>query len=163
MRKILTAIFMLFVAGLFCFNSQVNAATPQEVLTFFNNYIQAANTYSDSIVKYYAPDAKIIRVVMKKDGTTASVTADTKKYFNQMRLGANMAKLNKYKNFYTERKITKQGDDYKITCLRQPSTSDYKIPAHFVIGPDASGNLKIKEEMMYTKQQSFLKYANDNK
>ena len=100
---------------------------------------------------------------MKKDGTTTSVTADTKKYFNQMRLGANMAKLNKYKNFYTERKITKQGDDYKITCLRQPSTSDYKIPAHFVIGPDANGKLKIKEEMMYTKQQSFLKYANENK
>lgn len=164
MKKILTAVFMLFVAGvMFCFNSQASAATPQEVLTFFNNYIEAANTYSDSIVNYYDPSAKIIRVVMKKDGTTTSVTADTKKYFNQMRLGANMAKLNKYKNFYTERNITKQGDDYKITCLRQPSTSDYKIPAHFVIGPDANGKLKIKEEMMYTKQQSFLKYANENK
>lgn len=164
MKKILSTIAMLFVAGvMFCFNSQAIAATPQEVLTFFNNYVEAANTYSDSIVNYYDPSAKIIRVVMKKDGTTASVTADTKKYFNQMRLGANMAKLNKYKNFYTERKITKQGEDYKITCLRQPSTSDYKIPAHFVIGPDANGKLKIKEEMMYTKQQSFLKYANENK
>lgn len=164
MKKILSTIALLFAAGvMFCFNSQANAATPQEVLTFFNNYVEAANTYSDSIVNYYDPSAKIIRVVMKKDGTTASVTADTKKYFNQMRLGANMAKLNKYKNFYTERKITKQGEDYKITCLRQPSTSDYKIPAHFVIGPDANGKLKIKEEMMYTKQQSFLKYANENK
>jgi len=164
MKKILTAIFMLFTAGIiFATNLPANAATPQEVLVFFNNYVEAANSYSDSIVNYYDPSAKIIRVVMKKDGTTASVTADTKKYFNQMRLGANMAKLNKYKNFYTERKITKQGEDYKITCLRQPSTSDYKIPAHFVIGPDANGKLKIKEEMMYTKQQSFLKYANDNK
>ena len=70
-----------------------------------------------------------------------------------------LAFFNKYKNYYTERKITKQGGDFKITCLRQPSTSDYKIPAHFVIGLDANGNLKIKEEMMYTKQQKFLKYA----
>ena len=45
---------------------------------------------------------------MKPDGTTATVTADTKQYFNQMRIGANLAKINKYKNFYTERKITKQ-------------------------------------------------------
>ena len=163
MKKILTAVALILTTCFMLFsNSEAKAATPQEILTFFNNYVEAANSYSDSIVNYYDPSAKIIRVVMKKDGTTTSVTADTKKYFNQMRLGANMAKLNKYKNYYTERKITKQGEDFKITCLRQPSTSDYKIPAHFVIGPDANGKLKIKEEMMYTKQQSFLKYANEN-
>lgn len=136
-----------------------HAATPEDALAFFNKYVSAANSYSDTITSFYAPDAKIIRVVMKPDGTTATVTADTKQYFNQMRIGANLAKINKYKNFYTDRKIIKQGNDYKITCKRQPSTSDYKIPAHFVIGPDANGKLKIKEEMMYTKQQRFLKYA----
>lgn len=156
MKKILAITIALFavISGMGAL-----AATPQEVLSFFNSYVNAANTYSDTITGYYAPDAKIIRVVMKPDGTTATVTADTKKYFNQMRLGANGARITKYKNSYTERKITKQGNDYKITCLRQPSTSDYKIPAHFVIGPDANGNLKIKEEMMYTKVQKFLKYA----
>ncbi len=156
MKKILSIVFALVItAGL----AAHAATTPQEVLAFFNNYIEAANTYSEKVTDFYSPNAKIIRVVMKPDGTTASVTANTKQYFNQMRIGANLAKINKYKNFYTERKITKQGNDYKITCLRQPSTSDYKIPAHFVIGPDANGNLKIKEEMMYTKQQKFLKYA----
>mgnify|MGYP007007499295 FL=1 len=157
MKKILSLLTALLITGIM---TAVNAATtPEQVLSFFNNYVSAANSYSDTITSFYAPDAKIIRVVMKPDGTTATVTADTKQYFNQMRIGANLAKINKYKNFYTERKITKQGNDYKITCKRQPSTSDYKIPAHFVIGPDASGKLKIKEEMMYTKQQKFLKYA----
>lgn len=146
--------FVITLTGLCAF-----AATPQEVLAFFNNYVNAANSYSDSVTNYYAPNAKIIRVVMKPDGTTATVTADTQQYFNQMRIGANLAKINKYKNFYTDRKITKQGNDFKITCLRQPSTSDYKIPAYFVIGNDSGGKLKIKEEMMYTKQQKFLKYA----
>ena len=157
MKKILSLLTALLITGI---KTAANAATtPEQVLSFFNNYVSAANSYSDTITSFYAPDAKIIRVVMKPDGTTATVTADTKQYFNQMRIGANLAKINKYKNFYTERKITKQGNDYKITCKRQPSTSDYKIPAHFVIGPDASGKLKIKEEMMYTKQQKFLKYA----
>lgn len=156
MKKILSLVFALVItaAGL-----SACAATPQEALAFFNKYVNAANNYSETVTEFYSPNAKIIRVVMKPDGTTATVTADTKQYFNQMRIGSNLAKLNKYKNFYTERKITKQGNDYKITCLRQPSTSDYKIPAHFIIGPDASGKLKIKEEMMYTKQQKFLKYA----
>ena len=153
MKKLLVTL-CVFVMGM-----AANAATPEEVLTFFNKYVNAANTYSETVVDYYAPNAKIIRVVLKPDGTTATVTADTKQYFNQMRIGANAAKITKYKNYYTNRKITKQGNDFKITCLRQPSTSDYKIPAHFVIGPDANGKLKIKEEMMHTKVQKFLKYA----
>ena len=158
MKKFMAFLLTFIISGaMLC----AQAATPEQVLAFFNKYVDAANSYSETITDFYAPDAKIIRVrvVMKPDGTTASVVANTKQYFNQMRLGANLAKFNKYKNYYTERKITKQGNDYKITCLRKPSTSDYKIPAHFVIGPDAKGNLKIKEEMMYTKQQRFLKYA----
>ena len=156
MKKVLIALFALVITVV---GMKAQAATPQDVLTFFNNYVNAANAYSDSVPTYYAPDAKIVRVVIKPDGSLVTVTADTKQYFNQMRIGANGARLTKYKNFYTERKISKQGNDYKITCLRQPSTSDYKIPAHFVIGEDKDGNLKIKEEMMHTKVQKFLKYA----
>ncbi len=159
MKKLFALLAVFIITGI---SLAANAATttPEQVLAFFNKYVDAANTYSETITDYYSPNARIIRVVMKPDGTTATVTANTKQYFNQMRLGANLAKINKYKNYYTERKITKQGGDFKITCLRRPSTSDYKIPAHFVIGLDANGNLKIKEEMMYTKQQKFLKYAN---
>ena len=121
MKKLFATLALFIIAGVM---TCANAATPEEVLTFFNKYVNAANTYSDTVTSYYAPDAKIIRVVMKPDGTTATVTANTKQYFNQMRIGANLAKINKYKNYYTDRKITKQGKDYKITCLRQPSTSD---------------------------------------
>lgn len=135
------------------------AVTPESALTFLNKYIAAANSYSETVTTYYSPDAKIVRVVMKPDGTKVTVTADTTQYFKQMRIGSNLAKLNKYKNFYTEKKVSKKGNDIKIDCLRQPSTSDYKIPAYFIIGEDSTGKLKIKEEMMYTKQQSFLKYA----
>ena len=100
MKKLLVTL-CVFVMGM-----AANAATPEEVLTFFNKYVNAANTYSETVVDYYAPNAKIIRVVLKPDGTTATVTADTKQYFNQMRIGANAAKITKYKNYYTNRKIT---------------------------------------------------------
>ena len=135
------------------------AATPQEALTFFNNYISAANNYSDSIPTFYAPDAKIIRQGTNSAGQKVSVVVDTKQYFNQLRLGANLAKLKNYKNSYTDRKITKVGDDYKITCTRIASTGKDLFPSYFIIGPDANGKLKIKEEMTTTYQQSILKHG----
>ena len=130
-----------------------------DALSFFAKYVNDANAQSPKLVDYYDPNAKIVRVVMLPDGKTESVTTDMKEYTRQLKIGANLAKLNKYKNFYTERKVTKVGNDYKITCKRQPSTSDYKLPAHFIIGTDTNGKMKIKEEMMYTKQTMILKKA----
>ena len=133
------------------------AVTADQALTFFAKYIDSANNYKEDVVNFYTPDAKIIRVVMKLDGSTVTLTTNMKEYANQMRIGANLAKMRGYKNFYTERKVTKSGNDYKITCLRQPSTSDYKIPAYFIIGEDSKGELKIKEESMHSKNQLLLK------
>ena len=133
------------------------AVTADQALTFFAKYVDAANNYKEDVVDFYTPDAKIIRVVMKPDGTTVTRTTNMKEYINQMRIGANLAKMKGYKNFYTQRKVTKVGNDFKISALRQPSTSDYKIPAYFIIGEDSKGNLKIKEESMHSKNQLLLK------
>lgn len=159
MKKILSTLSVFIISACMLFGAAVKAATPDEVLTFFNQYINAANTYSDTIVNYYAPDAKIIREGINSQGKKVSVVVGTKQYFNQMRIGANLAKVNKYKNTYTQRKITKVGNDYKITCIRTASTGKDTFPSYFVIGPDANGKLKIKEEMTTTKQQSILKHG----
>lgn len=152
MKKILITL-CAFIVGL-----GANAAvTADQALSFFSKYVDAANAYQEDIISFYSPDAKIIRTVMLPKGGTTTVSTNMNEYANQMRLGSSMAKMRKYKNFYTDRKIVKVGDNFKITCLRQPSTSTYKIPAHFVIGEDSKGKLKIKEEMMYTKEQSILK------
>ena len=157
MKKIIALITALLIGtGAF-------AMTADDALSFFAKYVNAANSQSPKIIDYYEPNAKIIRVVVLPDGKTESVTTDMREYTRQLKIGANLAKLNKYKNFYTDRKVTKVGNDYKITCQRQPSTSDYKLPAHFVIGTDANGNMKIKEEMMYTKQTAILRKAKANK
>lgn len=157
MKKILTLAiaFMITIAGL-----AASAATPQDVLAFLNQYITAANSYSDTITTFYAPDAKIIKEGYNAAGKKVSVVVDTKQYFHQMRIGSNLAKLNKYKNNYSDRKITKVGNDYKIECIRVASTGADKFPSYFVIGPDSNGKLKIKEEMTWTKQQSILKHGN---
>ena len=62
----------------------------------------------------------------------------------------------KQKNKYFNIRISKLGDDYKINADRMPSTSNYKIPAEFVIGKDQNGEWKIKEESMNTRMQIFL-------
>jgi ketosteroid isomerase-like protein len=134
------------------FSSEIN-----DVESFFKEYVAAANSYSDRYFSYYSDDAKILRVVEKPDGTKQEVDIPLERYKSEAKKTSKLAKLRKYKNKYFNVKISPCGDDYKITAMRKPSTSDYKIPAHFIVGKDENGKWKIKEESMNTKVQKFLK------
>lgn len=151
MKKIIFVLFLLILAGGICFASEL-----QDVQCFFNRYVEAANNYDTNYFNFYSNDAKIIRVVEKPDGTFESVNVPLERYKSEAKKSTALMKLRKYKNRYSNIKIFPFGSDYKIAALRQPSTSDYKVPAHFIIGRDCNGNWKIKEESMNTKVQTFL-------
>lgn len=149
LKVFFTLFFCLF--GNICFANDID-----ELKVFFNEYIEAANSYSCDYFDFYIDNPTIIRVVEKKDGSTHSVIVPFERYKKEAARCSKLAKLRKYKNKYLNIKITKQGNDYKIAAMRMPSTSDYKIPAHFIVGRDDSGAWKIKEESMNTKVQRFL-------
>ena len=100
MRKILTLIIM-FVSIVFSGNMAF-ADDQQEALKFFKTYVNAANSYSTSVENMYAPDAKIIRQVVKPDGELVDVETDTNTYIKQMKLGRTGARLKNYKNHYSD-------------------------------------------------------------
>ena len=56
MKKLLLSLLILTFTSLTVF-----ADGKQEALDFFNSYVSAANTYSDSVGEMYSPSAKIIR------------------------------------------------------------------------------------------------------
>ena len=148
-------LFILLLFGI-CINLECFADEIQDVQCFFNEYTEAANNYSSDYFKYYSDNAKIIRVVEKPDGTQESVNIPLERYKSEAKKSTKLMKLRKYKNRYFNIKITRQGKDYRIAAMRMPSTSDYKIPAYFIIGKDNNGEWKIKEESMNTKVQRFL-------
>ncbi len=150
-------LFILILIALFSMLPAF-AGTSEEALKFFDSYVNAANNYSNNLLDYYSPNAKIIRVVVRPDGTKGTANFAMKDYANQMRIGAATAKLRKYKNYYTNRAVTKTSNGYKITCKRQPSGETYKLNAYFVVS-NATGKWKIVEEMMETKVMAFDKYA----
>lgn len=152
MNKIFSVFVVALLFALPVFSNEIN-----EVEKFFDEYVAAANSYSNNYFSYYIDDAKIVRVVEKPDGTCQSVDIPFERYKVEAKKSSKFARLRKYKNKYFNVKILPSGDDYKITAMRMPSTSDYKIPAHFIIGKDDNGNWKIKEESMNTKVQRFLK------
>ena len=131
----------------------------QEALDFFNNYVSAANNYSSTVADMYSPSAKIIRQVVKPDGTTANATTDTATYIKQMRIGQAGAKLRKYKNTYTNISVVPVNGGYKVSSLRQPSGEDYKLKTYMIVKKQPNGKWLITEEMMQTKVQTFLRYA----
>lgn len=138
---------------------QAFADDAADAKAFFESYVNAANNYSPTIEQMYSPNAKIIRQVIKPDGGLVDVKTDTATYIKQMKLGQAGAKLRKYKNNYTNITVAKSGDGYKVSSLRQPSGETYKLKTYMVVKKQPNGKWLITEEMMQTKQQIFLKYA----
>lgn len=154
MRKILLYIFMFLLFGV-----PVLADENQEALDFFNKYISAANSYSSEVTSMYAPNAKIIRQVIKPNGDVVNVQTDTNTYIRQLRLGQKTARFRKYKNTYTNIVSDKVENGYKISSLRQPSGEKYRLKSYMIVQKQPDGRWLIVEEMMQTKVQAFLKYA----
>jgi len=133
-------------------------AKPNEtdVRKFFDNYVNAVNTYQPNIfTKYYIPNATIYRVVEKKDGTTEQVKVPMSIYQNESKKGETLAKIVKYTNNYTNIQVKTYDKDFRIDAIRKPSMGG-SFPAYFIIGEDSQGNLKIKTESMNTPRQEFL-------
>lgn len=151
--------YVFFSFVVFSFSVFASDMQESQVKSFFNEYVSAANSYSSDYFDYYIDNPRIIRVVEKPDGSEKSVVVPFSRYKSEVKKSSKLAKLRRYKNIYSNIKIFKQGDDYKVVAMRMPTTSDYKLPSHFVIGEDSNGNLKIKEESMNTKVQRFLNGA----
>ena len=158
MKKILSilVVFTMFVmTGL-----QAFADSAQEALNFFNSYVSAANSYRPTVAGMYSPSAKIIRQVVKPNGELVNVSTNTATYIKQMKIGQAGAKMRGYKNTYTNVNVTSLGNGvYKVSSLRQPKGETYKLKTYMIV-KKINGKWQITEEMMQTKEQIFLKYAN---
>lgn len=141
------------------FTSVVFADGKQEAVNFFKSYINAANTYSDTIPNMYSPNAKIIREVVKPDGTLVDVNTDTATYIKQLRLNRSVAKVRKYTNTYRNITATQVSNGYKVSAERQPKGETYWLKTYQIVQKQPNGKWLIVEEMMQTKEQIFLRYA----
>ncbi len=154
MKKIFLSVMTAALVSLTAF-----ADDKQEAINFFNNYVKAANNYDVSVAAMYSPSAKIIRQVVKPDGTLVDVDTDTATYIRQMKIGQAGAKLKNYKNNYSNISATAMPNGaYKISSLRQPSNETYKLKTYMIVKKQPDGKWLITEEMMQTKVQTFLKY-----
>ena len=152
MKKLVLCILTLVTTMGVCF-----AATTQDALNFFNKYVAAANSYNPIITTMYAPDAKIIRQVVKPDGSIVSRQTNTARYVSEMKKGQAIAKIRKYKNNYTNVSVQNLGNNkFKISSLRQPSGETYKLKAYMVVQQKSNGQWTIVEEMMQTKVQMLI-------
>lgn len=154
MKKTFLTILTMTLVSLTAF-----ADGKQDALNFFNSYVKAANNYDPVIATMYSPNAKIIRQVVKPDGTLVDVTTDTATYIRQMKIGQAGAKLRNYKNNYSNISASEMPNGaYKVSSLRQPTGETYKLKTYMVVKKQPNGKWLITEEMMQTKVQTFLKY-----
>ena len=77
-----------------------------------------------------------------------------------MKLGQAGAKLRHYTNAYSNIEVVPTTNGaFKVSSLRQPSGENYKLKTYMVVKKQPSGKWLIVEEMMQTKVQTFLRYA----
>ena len=157
MNKTIKQILLTLLILVFGLN--VFAADQDDAMKFFNNFVNASNTYSSSLLGMYSDDAQIIRQVIRPDGRLVNVPFDINTYKGQIRLSGKLAKLKKYKNTYSGVKISKVSNGYKIEASRQPSLGGDKLKSAMIIQKQPSGKWIIVEELMQTREQIFLKYA----
>ena len=152
MKRILSLLIIL--AGL---SAPVIAGEKEDALQFFNDYVKAANTYSTTIPNMYSPNAKIIRQVVKPDGTIVTRQTNTARYISEMRKGQAIAKVRRYKNYYSNVSVVALGNNkFKVSSLRQPSGESYKLKAYMIVKQLPNGKWIITEEMMQTKVQMLI-------
>lgn len=139
---------------------QANATTTQNAIEFFRQYQNLSNTYDEQLLQMYSPDVKIIRNVIKPSGETVDVVVPPKRFFKELKIGQKTAKLKRYKNKYRNITVQEIPEGIKISAERQPSKETYWLKMYQIVQNTNSG-FKIKEEMMQTKVQSFLKHKNE--
>jgi len=154
MKKILLSLFTLILVSSVAF-----ADDRQSAINFFNNYVKSANSYDNTLGRFYAPNAVIIRQVVKPDGTTANAYTDKDTYVMQMKIGAATAKLRNYTNKYRNITATPVKGGYKVSAERQPKGETYWLKTYQVLKKQPNGNWIITEELMQTKEQIFLRYV----
>ncbi|MCD8377448.1 MAG: hypothetical protein LUB59_01520 [Candidatus Gastranaerophilales bacterium] len=153
MKNIILTVFTVLIFG----SCVYAASTKEDAMAFFNHYVQAANTYNPEVTTMYSPSAKIIREVVKPDGTTVTRVTNTQRYISEMKKGQTIAKMRHYKNNYSNISISQLGaDTFKIASLRQPSGESYKLKTYMVIKKQPDGVWLITEEMMQTKVQMLI-------
>ncbi len=157
MKKIFYLLLCVLVFSLL--SNIVLADEKQDAIKFFKKYVSSANNYDPEIIKMYSPNAKIIRQVIKPDGSLVDIETDIDTYIKQLKIGQKTAKIRKYKNSYTNITSEKVENGYKISSLRQPSGEKYKLKTYMILEKQPDGKWLIVEELMQTKVQTFLKYA----
>ncbi len=148
---------VLIILSAIFINDVVLASTTQKAVEFFKQYQEYANSYNENLLQMYSPDAKIIREVVKPTGETVDVVVPSKRFFKELKIGQKTAKLRRYKNKYRNISAQETPQGIKITAERQPSSETYWLKMYQIVQNTDSG-FKIKEEMMQTKVQSFLKH-----
>lgn len=150
MKKLFFTILSLAI-----FSLSAMADDTADVLAAFDKYINDANSYSTSLPNHYISNAKIIRVVNKKEGGKQSVVIPYDRYMKELKNNQKLAKMTGYKNRYANKKVTKVENDYKISSTRIPRNDKTGLSCYFIYTKTADG-WKIKEESMTTNVQTFL-------
>ncbi|MCB1937353.1 MAG: hypothetical protein KDF59_15605 [Nitrosomonas sp.] len=156
--KLLNLIFIGIISGGFHI-VQVSAQVPVEAnetpIEFFQKIVNLARNFDNSAIQYYSDDAKIHAYRRYPHGLERSMEFTGTQWKQVMELVMPVAKTRNDRSSYSDVRVVKSGENYKIKATRYSELKCYTDTGYYlVIEPDGNGSFRVIEQYMETQPQS---------
>ncbi len=131
------------------------ATANEDAEHFFQKFITLAENFDPAIVNLYSEKAKIRSVRANPHGQVEEMELSGAEWKALVPRVMPMAKSQNDKSTFSNVKISKQGNKFKIKADRYSERKCYTDHGYYlIIEPKASGELQIIEEYLETQPQS---------
>lgn len=143
MRSLFSLIIISFISiSLFADSLSIGKAK-----LLFDSYTTLSDNFDPAVADLYADDAVIKMQRKDPSGETREMQMNGIQFKNSLRLAMPVAKARGDVDVFDAVTYTEEGKNVRIKASRFNKMKNYTMPHEIVVGPDASGEWKILEEI----------------
>ena len=132
---------------LICLSTFADSLSIGKAKLLFDSYTTLSDNFDPAVADLYADDAVIKMHKTDPSGETREMQMNGTQFKNSLRLSMPIAKARGDVDVFNDVTYTEEGKNVRIKASRFNKMKNYTMPHEIVVGPDASGEWKILEEV----------------
>jgi hypothetical protein len=142
------ALSVLALAAVACGQALAADGTPiDQAQALFKRYVALEHAFDPAAADLYSDSALIKNKRTYPTGEVRELSIPATKYKELIRQAMPLAKMRGDRNTYSECKYDQAAERVRIACLRYSELKKYTSPITLVVGPAATGDWLIFEEL----------------
>jgi hypothetical protein len=128
-------------------SSAAEQADMEQAKRLFDRYVSLESAFDAGVADLYADSAFIKNTRRYPDGQARTMSMPALTYKTLIRQGMSRAREMGDSSTYSDVKMKLEGERVRIDATRYSNLKQYSSPLSLLVGPDASGNWLIYEEI----------------